>query len=103
MKQVTFKQIRELRGQFQNEQLEKKRNVRFFDKWISDLTQLLEGHNAYMDKKIEKSVFGKRFNNLYDQAYELNQLIDWVDLCKWRRDWTYADYNTHSLIVNNID
>ena len=103
MKQVTFKEIKALRSEFQNAQLEKKRKLTWFNNWIEKLTDLLAQHNEFVEEKIRLGIFGDRFNNVYDQRYELEQLIEWVDLCRWRRHWTYADYNSHSLIVNNID
>lgn len=104
---LTFKQVEFLEECFVKEMNEKKRNKRFYDLWLVRMFQMIENQKVFIKSFTktcqEQNQFPEWFNDLYDIQYELESLYDFINDKKSKRNWSHSDYQTYSLMQNNID
>jgi hypothetical protein len=74
-----------------------------YDKAEAMVKEALAGHLAYIEQQVEKKAFGPLFNSNYDVEYMLDDLLSDINSDRVWRNHTAADYNTRSLVANNID
>lgn len=109
-KRATFKKIKELKQQFLDETYGPnvpKRSKKHFEKWIDQVTILLDNHKHFIKWKTEKcqqeNNFPRNFNNVYDQQHDLELLLSTIYRGMWQRNWTHQDFQQAKLISMNID
>ena len=93
MNRITEKQYNERKAEI-------KAGIKLFNRIQDDYISIAS--NEVNDQSI-KDQYGLLLNTIDDALYilkkELNELED-----KWdTRDWTYSDYTSYNLAVNNID
>jgi len=112
-KKITKKAWKAVELDFYKGLSEKKRNAKYYNRFIALAELMYEQHKAWINAKIEsiyaaqeagKDVtFGAAFNGYHDRAEELETLIEDFERKERTRTFTAGDWNTWSLMMQNID
>ena len=99
---MTQSELKNLKTQVEKA-IDGKKSVTPYNKAVENLFAALEDHKALINEYIKEGKYINRLNGMHDTADNIEDLIEFVERRKARRNWTYSDHLSFSLILQNID
>mgnify|MGYP001241714239 CR=1 FL=1 len=99
---MTQSEFKALKAQVEKA-IDGKKSATPYNKATETLFAALKDHKALIKQYIDAGKYINRLNGMHDTADNIEDLIESVERQKVRRNWTYSDHLSYSLILQNID